>query len=128
MILLTVPVVFAGAIAVLYLHLREQRDRRSLWHRTLQIGLGVGAARALLASTGWYVVEHTGGPLQIPAFALAMVAWPEAAFLAGRRLGPTPPECYLSLSLVLVASTVILVGVVALAAGMTRVFPSQPRG
>lgn len=126
MILLTVPVVFAVAIAALYLHLRKQHDRRSLWRRTLLIGFGVGAARAVLASLGWYVVEHTGGPLQIPAFALAMVAWPEAAIFTGRRFTPAPLEFYVSLSLVLVTSTVMFVGVVALAAGKARASPGQP--
>jgi hypothetical protein len=117
MILLTILVVFAAAIAGVYWHLGKQPDRRSLLRRTLQIGLVVGLARAALASWGWYTVEHTGGPLQIPAFALAMLAWPEAAiFLAERRTTPVPPEFYVRLSVLLVAGTLVLVGAVALAA------------
>jgi hypothetical protein len=116
MILPSILVVFAAAIAGLYWHLRKQPDRRSLWRRTLQIGLGVGLARAGLASWGWYTVEHTGGPLQIPAFALAMLAWPEAAlFLAERRTTAVPPEFYVQLSVLLIAGTLVLVGAVALA-------------
>ena len=126
MILLTLPVVFAAAVALLYVSLRHQRDRRSRWRRTLQIGLGVGAARAVLASAGWYLVEHSGGPIQVPAFALAMLAWPEAALLDGRRLAAAPPAFYVSLSIVLVASTVLLVAAVALASGVGRAAPSHP--
>lgn len=120
MILPAVLILFAVAIAVLYSHLRRQPDRRSLWRTTLRIGLGVGATRAALASLGWYVVEHTGGPHQIPGFALAMLAWPEAAILPRRRLTLAPPEFYVYLSLVLVIGTLTLVGLVALAAGRNR--------
>jgi len=120
MILPAVLVLFAVAIAVLYSHLLRQPDRRSLWRSTLRIGLGVGATRAALASLGWYVVEHTGGTLQIPAFALAMMAWPEAAVLTRRRLTPAPPEFYIYLLFVLVLGTLTLVGLVALVAGRDR--------
>jgi hypothetical protein len=116
-ILPTILVAFAAAVGGLYWHLGKQPDRRSLWRRTLQIGLVVGLARAGLASWGWYTVEHTGGPLQIPAFALAMLAWPEAAmFLAERRTTSVPPEFYVQLSVLLVAGTLVLVGAVALVA------------
>jgi hypothetical protein len=108
--------VFAAAVAGLYWHLRKRRDRRSLFRTTLFVGFGIGLARAALASLGWYVVEHTGGPLQVPAFALAMLAWPEAAIFTERRLTPAPPDFYVRLSLLLVAGTLGLVGAVALAA------------
>ena len=49
------------------------------WRTTIRIGVGVGIAGAGLASLGWYVVERTGGPLQIPAHVLSMMALPEAA-------------------------------------------------
>ncbi|MCA1559458.1 MAG: hypothetical protein LC753_05625 [Acidobacteria bacterium] len=119
MILLAVVILFPAVIAVLYWHLRRQPDRRSLWRTTLWIG-AVGVTRAVLASLGWYVVEHTGGLLQIPAFAFAMFAWPEAAVFTTRRLTPAPPEFYVWLSFVLVVGTLTLVGLVALVAGRDR--------
>lgn len=125
MILLTIPVVFAGAMAVLYWHLRKQPDRRRLWRATIRIGVGVGMARGAIASLGWYVVERTGGPLQIPAYALTMTAWPEAAILAERRVTPVPPEFYLSLLLVLVAGTMVFVGLVAMVVEVGRIRARQ---
>jgi len=115
MILVAVLVLFAVALAVLSVHSRKQPDARSLWRSVLRIGIGVGAARAALASLGWYIVEHDGGPLQIPAYALAMFALPEAAVLSSRRVTPVPGEFYVALSLLLVTSTLVLVGLVALA-------------
>jgi hypothetical protein len=120
MVLLVVVVVFTAAIAALSQLFRRQPNRRRLWRMTLRIGLGLGVMRAALASLGWYVVEHNGGPLQIPAFALAMLAWPEAAIFTERRFTPVPPAFYISLSLLLVTSTVVLVGLLAVASNRTR--------
>lgn len=120
MILPAVIIVFGVVIAVLYSHLRRQPDRRSLWRTTLRLGLGVGVTRAALASLGWYVVEHTGGPLQVPAFALALMAWPEGAVLTTKRFTPAPVEFYVWLSCVLVLGTLTFVGLVAVAAGRDR--------
>ena len=87
----------------------------------IYLGLGTGALRAALSSLGWYVVEHDGGPLQVPAFALAMMAWPEAAVLAERRTIPAPPHFYLQLSLVLMTTTVAFAAAVAWFAARRRV-------
>jgi len=118
MVLPAVLVVVAVAIVVLYWHLRKQPDRRSLWRTTIRIGVGVGIARAGLASLGWYVVERTGGPLQIPAYVLSLTALPEAAILGERRVTSVPPEFYVFLSLALVAGTMVFVGLVALVVEM----------
>ena len=116
MILLILLVLVPAAIAVLFLHLGRAPNSRSLWRRILSIGLGLGIARASLASWGWYTVEHTGGPLQTPAFALAMLAWPEAIALDYYpRLALAPPGFYLLLSVVLVLSTLAVVTVVGMA-------------
>ena len=120
MVFLAMVAVFAAGVASLFLYFRSQPDRRSLWRRTVVIGIGVGVSRAGLASLGWYIVEHTGGPLQVPAFALAMLAWPEAAILDERRTKAAPPEFYVSLALLLVVSTLFAVIVVALASVRTR--------
>lgn len=126
MILPSLVVAVAVVVAVLYRRLRKQPDQRSLWRAALRIGFLVGVTRAALASWGWYMVEHTGGPLQIPAFALAMMAWPEAAIISQRRVAPVPPGFYILLSLVLVTGTMMFVSVLALAVGLTRVRPEQP--
>jgi hypothetical protein len=121
MILPAVLVIFFGLATALYVYLRRRPSRGRLWRAALGIGLVVGVCRAVLASLGWYILEHTGGFLQIPAYALAMAAWPEAAIFAERRFTPAPAEAYLYLLLVLVAGTVAVVGVVAAVADLTRV-------
>jgi hypothetical protein len=120
MILLISFVLFAALVASMYFYLQRQPDRAHVWRNTLTIGFIAGALRAALATFGWYTIEHTGGPLQIPAYALALLAWPEGMFLDGRRLGPAPPEFYVRLCLVLVVSTFAVVGAVAALADMTR--------
>jgi hypothetical protein len=44
-----------------------------------------------------------------------MLAWPEAAVLDTRRVTPAPGEFYVWLSLLLISSTLLFVGLVALA-------------
>ena len=120
-ILLTFVVLLAIALAAFYAHLRRESVHGGLWRSTLRIGFAVGVIRAALASVGWYVVEHTGGPFQIPAFALAMMAWPEAAFfLRERRTTPVPPEFYIRLSLLLITTTMLLAGVLAVVARLAH--------
>ena len=114
-----VVLMWSAAMFALYRHLVTMRDGGTLWRRSVAIGLSVGLLRGGLASAGWYGVEHTGGPLQIPAFALAMLAWPEAALFARHR-GPTQLSVYPLLALALTLSTVLLVAGVALAAQATR--------
>ena len=126
MILPVLLVAIAVVAAALYVYLRKRPTRRERWRIALAIGVGVGLLRAVLASTGWYVVEHTGGPLQVPAFALAMLAWPEAALLAQRRVAPAPGEFYVRLSLTLVTGTVIMTALVAAAVDLTRAGAHRP--
>jgi hypothetical protein len=88
--------------------------------------VGTGVARAALASLGWYMIERTGGPLQIPAFALAMMAWPEGVMLDERRLTPVPPAFYVQLSVLLIASTLAVSCLVAVIAAKSRKPYSSP--
>jgi multisubunit Na+/H+ antiporter MnhB subunit len=113
-------VVVAGAVALLYLYLRRQSNPQSLWRRAIVIGIGIGIVRATLASYGWYTLERTSGPLQIPAYVLVMLALPEAAITAGRRTSPHSPEFLVWLSLLLVVSTTALVALVAFLANRRR--------
>src|SRR5438105_8870624 len=119
MLTAVVVLLFVAATVGLYRHFVATRCARALWRSSVAIGLSVGIARAVLACVGWYGVEHTGGPLQIPAFALAMLAWPEAVVF-GRHQGPVPWHFYVSLGLLLIASSLVLVGGVALAVQVTR--------
>ncbi len=100
--------------------MRKQPDRRSLWRTALYVGVGTGVARAALASLGWYMIERTSGPLQIPAFAMAMMAWPEGAMLDERRLTPVPPAFYIQLSVLLIATTLAVSCLVAVIAAKSR--------
>lgn len=110
----------AAVIAGIYWLMRKQPDRRSLWRTALYVGAGTGLTRAVLASLGWYMVEHTGGSLQIPAFALAMMAWPEGAMLDERRLAPASLVFYVQLSALLLASTLAVTCLVAVIAAKSR--------
>lgn len=119
MLIPVIVLTFGVATVALYRHLRAKRDVRALWRSSVTIGSSVGIARAVLACLGWYGVEHTGGPLQIPAFALAMLAWPEA-IVFGRHQGPVPLRFYISLGFLLIATSLLLVSGVALAVQATR--------
>ena len=120
MIAVAVLILLAALLAALYSMMRKQPDRRSLWRTALYVGVGTGVARATLASLGWYMIERTGGPLQIPAFALAMMAWPEGVMLDERRLTPVPPAFYVQLSVLLIASTLAVSCLVAVIAAKSR--------
>ena len=114
-----IVLLFAVATVALYRHLVAKRNVRALWRSTVAIGSSVGIARAVLPCVGWYGVEHTGGPLQIPAFALAMLAWPEA-IVFGRHQGPVPLQSYISLGILLIVTSLLLVSGVALVVQATR--------
>ena len=118
--MITIAVLILLAVLLLHSLMRKQPDRRSLWRTALYVGVGTGVARAALASLGWYMIERTGGPLQIPAFALAMMAWPEGAMLDERRLTPVPPAFYIQLSVLLLASTLAVSCLVAVIAAKSR--------
>jgi hypothetical protein len=120
MIAIAVLILLAALLAALHSLMRKQPDRRSLWRTALYVGVGTGVARAALASLGWYMIERTGGPLQIPAFALAMMAWPEGVMLDERRLTPVPPAFYIQLSVLLIASTLAVSCLVAVIAAKSR--------
>src|SRR5882672_11338927 len=100
MLILLFLLAFATLTVVLYRQFRAKRDSRTLWRSSVAIGLSVGIARAVLACIGWYGVEHTGGPLQIPAYALALLALPEA-IVFGRHQGPVPLNGHISLGFLL---------------------------
>ena|SRR5437879_5612019 len=105
-ILVTVPVL-AALVILLYRYLDTRRSAQSLWRSSVAIGFVVGILRAALACVGWYGVEHTGGPLQVPAFALALLALPEA-IVFGRHRGSVPTSFYASLALLIVVSSMLV--------------------
>ena len=113
MVLPAVVVAVVAATIVLARHLTRERGEGTLWPAALRVGVTVGVVRAVLAPIGWYVVEHTGGPLQVPAYVLAMLALPEGVLLAGHR-GPASVGVLLALALVLLAGSVLAVSAVAL--------------
>src|SRR5574341_1278328 len=110
---------FAAGIIGLYRHLAAKPSLRALWRSAVIIGFSVGVTRAVLTCVGWYTIERTGGPLQMPAFALAMLAWPEAA-LFGRHQGPVPLQFYFQLSLLLIVTSLLLVCGIALVVQLIR--------
>ena len=104
--------VAGAAVFTLFRLFRARADRRQLWRFAVVVGLAVGLVRAVLACVGWYAVEHTGGSAQVPAFALAMLSWPEAALLP-RAPGQTSASTYVSLFLLLVTSSTACIALVA---------------
>src|SRR5260370_38750285 len=106
MLIPVIVLLCSGAIVLLYRFFSTRRGARALWRSSVAIGSSVGIMRAVLACVGWYGVEHTGGPLQIPAFALAMLACPEAIVFVGHR-GPVPCGFYPLLALSLSAPSML---------------------
>jgi hypothetical protein len=106
-------VLCAPGIIGLYRYLAAKPNLGALWRSAVIIGFSVGVTRSVLSCVGWYTVERTGGPLQIPAFALAMLAWPEAT-LFGRHQGLVPLQFYLQLSFLLIVTSLLLVCGIAL--------------
>ena len=113
MVLLSTFLVIAAATFILVRQLRAWAKDRHLWLFAVMLGLAIGLVRATLACVGWYVVEHSGGPAQVPAFALAMLSWPEAALLPRRAPGPTSASTHASLFLLLVVGSTACVAVIA---------------
>jgi hypothetical protein len=116
---LLIPLFIVAGLS-LYRYLATKQSAHTLWRSSLAIGTIVGTSRAALVCVGWLCVEHTSGALQIPGFALAMLAFPEALALNTRRPGPAPLSLYLTLAGVLILSTVLLVHAVALAVQMAH--------
>lgn len=113
MLALLAVAVMAAATYALFRYSGRHQNRSRVVRRALYAGGAVGLCRGIVASAGWYVVEHAGGPIQAPAYALAMLAWPEAAVFAERRTTPSPPEFYPQLSLLLIVTTASISGLIA---------------
>lgn len=120
MVTVIIALLFVGLALILYRYLVARHSKHSLWQSTLAIGTLAGVSRAILACAGWYYVERISGPLQIPAFALSMLAWPEGMVLETPRVALAPLSFYPKLACVLILSTVLAVSGVALIVHMTR--------
>jgi hypothetical protein len=126
MLMLGMLVVWLVAALVLFLFLRRQEDRRARLRLALQIGAVAGATRAIFVCSGWYVVTHTGSFwIQLPAYYLATLALPEAVWAKSSLLyqGTSSADdfgLYASLGAVLLASSLALSFVVALAVDVVR--------
>ena len=73
----------------------------------------------MLGCVGWYIVEHTGSAIQVPAFALAMLTWPEA-MVFGQHRGQAPLQFYVQLGSLLVMTSLMMVCGVALLVHVSR--------
>lgn len=121
MISILILVTVSALILLVIRHSWRGPNRQMRGRAILTVGFALGVTRAILVTAGWYTVEQTGGPLQIPAHQLAMLALPEVALLPreGRRLS-TPPDFYLGLALLLIVSTMLVVSLVALVVSRRR--------
>jgi hypothetical protein len=108
--------VIAGVfVFALYRFFATRAPAGRSWRSAIAVGIALGSARAALSGLGFYGVEHTGGPLQVPAFALALVGWPELVLL-GRHSGRAQPALYVMMALLLIATTTAGVAIIASAA------------
>lgn len=119
MVVAAVLLLVAVATILLHRYLGTRPDARELWRSTIGLGASLGTLRAVLACVGWYGVQHTGGPLQVPAYFLAMLALPEAIVFGGHR-GAVPPTFYLALGSLLIVTTALMVSTVGLAVHLAR--------
>lgn len=112
------PLVLAGFVALLFALYRflasGPPSRRSV-PSVLTFSVALGAVRAMVTGLGFYGVEHTGGALQVPAFAMALAGWPEIALLGPHR-GRASPAFYGWMALLLIVTSTAVVAFTALAA------------
>lgn len=69
----------------------------------------------MMTGLGFYGVEHHGGPLQGPAFAMALAGWPEIALLGPHR-GAASAAFYGQMAVLLIGTTTVAVALIAFAA------------
>ncbi|HSP13416.1 MAG TPA: hypothetical protein VLV78_01540 [Thermoanaerobaculia bacterium] len=123
MILLTLVLAFAGVVVLIFVWFQTRSGRKALYRSALILGASIGLSRAVIACTGWYVVEHNGGPLQIPAYLMSMFALPEAVLLGRTRLAT--PQLYGKLSALLIAGSLVSIMAIAVVADLSRRFGSR---
>ena len=123
MIVPGVVLVSLAILAAMFLYLHKKSSRKAIFGSAVKLGFFIGVVRAIVACIGWYGVAQTGGFLQIPAFFMAMFAWPEAWLVRGGR-NSLSPEFYLRLSGLLIIGSMLVVGAVAAVAD----FVSSRRG
>ena len=81
----------------------------------ITVGIALGTIRAAITGIGFYGVEHTAGPLQGPAFAMALAGWPEIALLGSHR-GVATASFYGQMAALLVVTSTAVVAFIAFAA------------
>ncbi|HEX6315311.1 MAG TPA: hypothetical protein VFZ73_10655 [Gemmatimonadaceae bacterium] len=115
MIFLLVLAIAAALVFALYRWLATGHPSRRSLRSVLTLGVASGVIRATVTGLGYYGVEHTGGPLQRPAFAMALAGWPEIALL-GPQHGPASPAFYGRMSVLLIGTSTAAVALIAFAA------------
>ncbi|HEX6943011.1 MAG TPA: hypothetical protein VF128_08775 [Gemmatimonadaceae bacterium] len=115
MIFLLVLAVAAAVIFALYRWLTTGAPSRRSAASVLAVGIALGAIRAAMTGIGFYVAEHTAGPWQGPAFAIALAGWPEIALLGSHR-GVATPAFYGRMAALLVVTSTAAVALIAFAA------------
>ena len=124
MVFLAMWVVLALAGLFLWRFLARRAGDPDWWISALVVGASLGLVRGFLACAGWYTVERASGPLQVPAFALALLALPEAMLLGRRHVTPATWGFLTRLFLLLLAGTMLLVFCVGL---VSRLVARKPK-
>ena len=119
MIFLLVLPIAAALILALYRWLATGAPSRRSTASVITIGITLGAIRAAMTGMGFYVAEHTAGPLQGPAFGLALAGWPEIALLGSHR-GVATPAFYGRMVALLIVTSTAAVAFIAFAARRRR--------
>jgi hypothetical protein len=100
-LVLLVPI---AASLALYAHLVRLPSPAPVWRRAGVVALVVAGARVAGIALGWYGLQATSGWLQLPAYFLVLLSWPEVHLLPGslRRGGM---EALLPLGLLVAAGS-----------------------
>ena len=115
MIFLLALAVAAAVIFALYRWLATGAPSRRSAASVITAGMALGTIRAALTGVGFYVAEHTAGPWQGPAFAMALAGWPEIALLGSHR-GVATSAFYGQMVALLVVTSTAAVAFIAFAA------------
>jgi hypothetical protein len=77
-----------AASAGLYLWFRSLNTGKTYWRIVVKVAAVVAATRIGLVTIGVYVLWHTSGWLQLPAYAMVLCGLPEELLML-RRIGPS---------------------------------------
>ncbi|HXH85082.1 MAG TPA: hypothetical protein VNN07_19390 [Candidatus Tectomicrobia bacterium] len=77
------PLGLVVASVILYRHLARVPATVNVWQRAAAVALVVTVVRVAGTWIGWFTLQATSGRLQLPAYILILLSWPEVALAPG---------------------------------------------